>query len=313
MYNRTYNMFYLIAAVLFLNSTITFAAVEPNLSDILDQASEHLNSISSIRYSSSIETIETIKTKEGQGNSLKVEQIDQIFIYDRGKYRASVASPDPAEYQFQREFAFNGYIYQELNPYQSSLNITRKRSLVPYGIMEIITTSYLFAIQPGPNSEFSLETLRKDTVWQNVKSIARYHSQQEIMGHQCVVLRIPYSVVPPGATKRELVQVVAFAEDLNWFPVRFESEVDGIIASRWELTKYVVNRVGDSKFVMPLSLKGIAFNSDGEIWKSTTLVVKPESVEINKPIPEEIFTIDFSLAETVWDNDAQVFLKQKRE
>lgn len=307
MYNRIYNMLYLTVAVLFLNSAITFADDQLNLSNILDHACKHLNSISSIRYSSSIKT--NIETKEEQGSASKVEQIDQTFIYDRGKYRVSVASPNLTNY---REMAFNGHIYQELNSAQSSLNITRKRSLVPYGVMEIITTSYLFAIQPDPNSEFSLETLRQDKVWQNVKNIARYHSQQEIMGHRCVVLRIPYPI-PLGATERELVQVVAFAEDLNWFPVRFESEVDGIIATRWELSKYVVNHVGDSKFVMPLSLKGIAFNPDGEIWKSTTLVVKPESVEINKPIPEEIFTIDFSLAETVRDNDAQVFLKQKRE
>jgi len=307
MYNRIYNVFYLIVAALFLNSPITFAAVEPNLSDILDRARQHPNSVSSLCYSSFLETTEA---KKGEPNTWKVEQIDQTFIYDEGKYRTSVTAANTPELAIRREMAFNGHIYQELNLPQSSLNITRKRSLVPYGVLEIITTSYLFAIQPDPNTEFSLETLRQDEVWQNVKNTARYHSQQKIMGHPCVVMRIPHRV-PLGAAEREFVQVVAFAEDLNWFPVRFESEVDGIIAARWELSKYLVNHVGDSKFVMPLSLKGIAFNPEGEIWKTTTLVVKPASVEINKPIPEEIFTIDFSLAETVRDNDAQVFLKQK--
>jgi len=261
--------------------------------------------VSSLRYSSLLETTEITK---GEPNSWKVEQISQTFIYDHGRYRTSTGPVNIAEHAIQREMAFNGDIYQELIPYQSSLNITRKRSLVPYGVMEIITTSYLFAIQPDPNSEFSLETLREDKIWEKINNVARYQSQQEIMGQPCVVMRIPYPA-PPGATQRELVQVVAFAKDLNWFPVRFESEVDGVRASRWDLTNYAT--IADSNFVMPLSLKGVAFDPNGETIMVTKLRVEPESVEINKPIPEEIFTIDFSLAETVWDNDAHIRLKEK--
>jgi len=311
MYSRNYNMFYLIVAFQLLNPIGIFAQAEPNLNDILCKSREHLNRISSITYASYIETIETIKTQEENGNKSITERINQIFMYDKGKFRTVLTSPDPNGSQAWREVAFNGHIYQELFLEKASLNITRKRPLLPYSVMEIITTSYLFAIQPDPNSEISLETLREDKTWKKVKTVARYQSQKEIMEHPCVVMKLPYPA-PQGATQRELVNLVAFAKDLSWFPVQFDSEVDGILASRWELNKYVVTDVGGSKFVMPLCLKGTAFTPDGEIWQKTTFVVEPESVEINSPISEETFTIDFSLAETVLDNDAQLYLKQRK-
>ena len=269
-----------------MNPTSNFAENQLDLNNILDQSREHLSHISSIRYSSSV------TTEDKQANTPKVDRINQTFIYDNsGKYRMSMATAD-SEHNFQRVIAFNGDIYQELNPDMSTLNISRTKLLAPYMGMEIITTSYLFAIPPGPGSEFSIDALREDKIWQNLKNTARYRSKQKIMGHQCVVIEIPHPA-PPGAEAeaKEVVHVVAFAEDLDYFPVQYDSEVNGIVVSKWELNKYVINIVGESKFIIPLSLKGVAFNLDGEIRKVTTFAVEPKSVEINKPIPEEIFTI----------------------
>jgi hypothetical protein len=302
MCNRLCNILYLIVVILLLNSVIIVAEDQPDLKNILDQTRKHLNNIYSIRYSSSL-----ITTGEEEGNILETERIDQTFVYDKGKYRTSVTSSNIDKHQFQQVMAFNGYIYQELLPDLSTLNITRTRPMVPYGVMEIITTSYLFAIQPGLNNETSLEALRKDQVWQNVKKLAKYHSQKEIRGHQCVIMGISYPS-PPGAMEKdtEVVHTVAFAEDLNWFPLRIESEVEGILASRWDLNNYVVNRVGDRIVVMPLSLEGTSFNFNGGIRNKTKLIVEPKSVEINIAIPEEIFTIPASQVDVWQDNDLGV-------
>lgn len=305
MYNRVYNLSYLIVFTLFLNSGISSTQAQPDVNNILYEAQKHLTNISSIRYSSTLKTVETIQSEDGQENSLKVELIGQTFVYDGGKYRTSLlSSPNSPDCQLWLEMAFNGHLYQELNPAQSSLNVTRKKPAVSYGVLEILTTSYLFAIKPDPNRKFSLEALKQNSVWQSVKKNSTIYSQEEVMGHPCVVIKISYSIIQDQTGEEfKLVHLVVFAKDMNWFPILYESEVNSVIASRWELNEYVTKHVGDSEIIMPLSLKGFALNPDGEIIKTTTLVVQPESVEINKPIPEEIFTISTSKVEIYRDND----------
>ncbi|NJL73360.1 MAG: hypothetical protein HC888_18425 [Candidatus Competibacteraceae bacterium] len=257
------------------------AQAQGTLEDILAQTRRHVTNVGSLSYTSGTQRL-------GPDGSL-LSSTDHDFKYDSGRYYSSARSTTK-DGEFDRTFAYNGEVFQELDPQQASLYLRRKieKGRVRYPTPEPLTLAYLFAIEPLPGNEISLDLLKQDRTWARLGEIGRHVGQDTVRDQPCEVAEFTLAA-PNGNT---VVYKVAFARNLGMFPIKLEAKLNGeALTAVQEVEDVLVDDASNPPLVLPLAISTHGYNPDGSLHHTTKVGMRRETIEINKGIPEEVFTI----------------------
>ncbi len=121
-----------------------------------------------------------------------------------------------------------------------------------------------------------------------------------------MVVEIPGGVMDG----RDFVFHVYFVDKPDYLPLKINwVDASGNTICQTEITAYREIDLNGKQTYWPKSMRHSGMDASGVIL--VELRAEIEVCEINKELPPDIFTIDFSSAESVWDDDAQILLKQK--
>lgn len=271
-----------------------------DIKDILLQTKSHINSVKSLSYISEDQRIGP------NGNVVLNNQQD--FKYDTGRYYAAARSLDK-EKAFGRTIAYDGKFYQELNPQQASLYLRRKinNGRIRYPGPEALVMAYGFAIEPLLENDLSIDALKRDDTWNRLSEVSTYIGSKNIRGHECHVVK--FALNAPNNEK--VIYEVAFADDLGMFPIHFEAKLnDTKLVAVQDVEDYMVDNKSKQPVILPLTIVTVGYDEDGNKHHVTKINVDKNTVEINKNIPESVFTIPRNQLRVVFDYDINAGLNK---
>jgi len=93
-------------------------------------------------------------------------------------------------------------------------------------------------------------------------------------------------------------------------PVRIDRVTvdDGTVHTSARFSHYVKHLTGQAEFHWPTNVELVKLNTQGEPQASFSYVI--HNLKVNEPVDESEFTIDWSLADRVWDDAAEAFIAQ---
>jgi len=215
------------------------------------------------------------------------------FVYEGAKGRG-------ADYNV----AYNGIHHQIFDRERSSLYYRKKKIRTePFSPPNPVLAPLAF-IRPEGKMDGSVRLRWSDVqsskVWHNILSGATAAS-----GHEGAprVMEVPY------AYGREGHSGVRFGGETGWLPeeIRRMNPKTGLV------TRFVIDEYGNvdlegGRFWYPKTVR-ISVLKDGEVITEQKSTV--EEIEVNEAPPPGVFTIDHSLADTVRDEDFDIWVKTR--
>jgi hypothetical protein len=223
----------------------------------------------------------------------------------QGFYRISSVWGAQQRSQKGYDTAYNGDLFQFLEREHSRLSIGRKQyDQNPTITEDPILFPVLFLGRNDDNCRACtmrfVEVLNSDR-WQERLRQAR------LLPGEGTVVEIPGGTMGGGAYAYR----VYFGTDSTGLPSRLDwVRPDGQVLFSARIPAYQTVSAQGHKVHLPKTVQYLAYK-DGEVVIEMTGTT--ELQQINEEMPPEVFTIDLALAETVWDNDAKLFVKQRSD
>jgi len=198
--------------------------------------------------------------------------------------------------------AFNGNRYQLL--YKERKGLTTKKSpltLNPCRTSNPLTMVYTWLL--NDDSIHLLSEVKNEKSWQEKFATARYVGQRKEGEFNAAVVEFPYTFGEvPESVGRAVVQVY-FAEELGYYPVLvIAKSKDAGRFGEIRVDKYKEFMIDGQKVIVPLEFtQKMSVPTEDET--SGKFSISLESIKINNPIDEDLFTISPTLATVVEDAD----------
>jgi len=251
----------------------------------------------SARIISSAEFKMTSTDYHSAGNSEKREKcVSESHFYTQGNmFRCEVELTNSATNKVLRStMAYNGVRYQTFMPDASVLALSNASQVSnpTFGINCLIAP-YMWIFDG--QRPFSWSIVRDHTAWDRASSKATLLRTVEEGGNTLHVVSFASESVP-GVTSE-----VFFAENLAFFPLRFITR--GIGKAKFELRVDEFEQFQTDGDTVYVPIKITLQEDGGEIQHRGTYRIRRESLKINVPLDEELFTISRSRARIVNDLD----------
>jgi hypothetical protein len=135
-----------------------------------------------------------------------------------------------------------------------------------------------------------------------VEQSVRYHD------FDCVVIKVRTRSSPPNADFNKRYTLLHLAKDDGYVAVRRESFRDGTSEGETSIEELLSVDVGGDHVFIPTKIKYVGYPTPngalGHRWREVT--VDPESIAINAPIDDALFSLSPRLAKTIYDVDETV-------
>lgn len=204
------------------------------------------------------------------------------------------------------EFSYNGVFFQLFDKNSSLLSYSKDASeIMPWAPENPFFAPLLFLGRNDENCQactLQLEELRDNKRWknkiENIKTV-RILDKQPTQ----IVMESPGSIMD----EREFHFRISWNETAN-----MPSQIDWVDSEENIIQTVEVNScksidANGKKTYWPKTVR--IFNKDKQGNLLAELNAEIEVCEINKELPPNIFTIDFSSASAIWDEDAERFVK----
>lgn len=294
------NLAVLFFALVMLSAN-TKLAFSDEKSDITQAWHRYFQSLHSLKFE--YRTVMQIHPlKEEVGNEWKFK-----FALNGSKFRNDQQLPKSDDGTASTIDAYNGTYYQSLSVEPKGVvQLVYSRTLhtdLPYGGSLPVLSAFYFVFRK--TDVYSVETLQQPGIWNALaRRITKIEKASE-QGRRGRILTIK------GRGNDEFYQV--FVEDGTLFPWSYKRAVTKTEAKTGQqyrestesrVTKAQKWQVGNTISLFPLSV-GRKLLQDGKLFIASFDEVAPETLEINRPIKDEIFTIPKSQATILVDIDAQ--------
>ena len=207
------------------------------------------------------------------------------------------------------EFAWNGNLFQLFDKRGLLFTYGKKEpEQNPCAPENPLFAQLLFLGRDDDNCRaciLKLADVRNVELWERKTNSAKVVTTSAQTPAQMVV-EIPGGVMDG----RDFVFHVYFGDNPDYLPSKINwVDTAGDIICQTEISAYKAIDLNGKRTYWPKSVRHSGTDAQGNIL--VELHAEIEVCEINKDLPPDIFTIDFSLAEAVWDEDAKVFVKQE--
>ena len=247
-----------------------------------------------------IDSIQLRWTETGVGVSR-----NSAFYADGGKYRSDFSkagqsgTPTGAEQKIG-VLAYNGQMYQDLDADGRILARATKRTLQgnPYGALNPLVLPFVWVLRKG--DPWTLESMRNNGVWEQRFTEAKLIGRDRVDGYDCLVVGFPH------ATNKDCVYKVYLAIELGYFPLQWQRFVEpgDLLTTNAIVTRFKRFTVKDQIASVPLVLEYEEFGKDNvSLPRKCTYRVAEDSLQVNQPISEDVFTISTLRAKRVVDVD----------
>lgn len=292
-----------IRAVIFLLCIVTSAAIPSNegspVDPILSQVQRYFRAIRSVQFSS---TEKINLTDEGMQvfSASKNEYVNRMkFAEQTGNYRSEVTMETPDDGPPGTRISLRaGDKYQFFDPHAKLLTLSSRPRLKNTSI-DINPLLALFSFAYTGNSYVVVSTFRDPQTWENVRKLAKWQGFETLQGHRCAV--ISFEVRTHGMS---MINKTYFAEDLGYYPVHIESRTaEGTIVGQTTGSKFQQYHTEDGTIFIPTHVSILGHDRKGKHFQTIGINVDANSLQINHPIPDELFEIPPSYADSIFDAD----------
>lgn len=223
---------------------------------------------------------------------------------DGHKYRHNFSPSDANSAIMPRETAFDGERYQALDQIKDgvgvTLGISRKGLMLSTssGSPDPILLPYAFLFKPNETATWG--KIRDPSTWDQKFDKWEYAGVGSWNSRATEQIRLPGSL-------RDSMSTVSFAPDLGWYPVRCEIESkDGTKLASVELVTWREELVDGRPAIVPIELSVVQNAPSGEPKLSGVCLVNEDALQINIPVPQDLFTINPERALDVVDIDKRL-------
>jgi len=245
-------------------------------------------------------------------NSNDINSKQMFYEYwansNTGQFRGHttvLASEDFAGYNV--EFADNGEIWQYYQKDTSTFSYGEKRFKQNPDALENPLFSPISFLGKSDDScpayVLSFKDVQDEANWQKMISQAKRIEKTDQKQGQ-LVIELPGSVL----IGKKFVYHIYFSEFPDYLPEKIAWVSDGDIFKLIEIQYQKIESVSEQIY-WPQKVHVLGIPSPDVITEK--LDIEVEEFEIDKELPLNIFDIDFSSAEVVWNNDLEMFIRQK--
>ncbi|HNQ35095.1 MAG TPA: hypothetical protein PKN80_03420 [bacterium] len=228
------------------------------------------------------------------------------FISNGSKYRSEVTSIDPIK-RLKKTFitTYNGEDYRILEIGEKSILYLKKswNTDNPYNGTITILTPFQFAFQKGDIG--TIETLKKTEIWQRLANKAIEVKSFQKLGYKGI--NITFKVSDFNNAKERIYEVF-FAEDLDYYPI-FWRTIDPTTKRCDEISvlEMRIYNIDNDRIFIPIRITGEEKFNNGGIAQTGSEEINPQTVKINQPVNNGIFTLSVFQANAVHDSDTGIW------
>lgn len=193
--------------------------------------------------------------------------------------------------------AYNGSRYQNFFDDRKTLTFSNTcRFSNPYWLPNPLIIPYLWLTD---SMGMNWSDLKNQDLWAKSFSEARYEGQSREGEFACEVVSMPYLDRKAGIRVK-----IYFAKELAYFPIKYVGESSaGKQVLSVEVTKHKIIDSDGSRIVFPLA---ITMKENVPQVTVDYCTIAEESIKVNQPIDDELFTLSPSMAKIVDDYDKNI-------
>lgn len=222
-------------------------------------------------------------------------------------YRVNYAVGTENTFTEDLSIAYDGDKFQRLDRLQSRLtyqNENRKMmpSLPPNPAMVPVLFLQL-ANHFDRGDKMQISDLENENIWKNTLAKARSLDVSDT-SQNTMAIEIPVDSDNGNYTVRTF-----FGSDPSYMPTKIEKSIPGKGTAVFELQKYKQLVIDGKETFWPEQIKIEIRGNDGKVIHKIEYMI--DTFEINNPVQASVFNIDLSEAEVVYDENVQVFVRNK--
>lgn len=285
------------------------ATTKPALSDILISNRQLFTNVTSLAVEVSIDQklAPNFPLKAGE-KPTSVSKFGYSFSGENFKYSLDFGNFLQTKDEFS-EMAFNGQTFGYLEKKFNVLYISKKNLLTTLPIGTCYDALLRpFAFLNNPSGKYvglpllSYHKLSNIELWKpdglNPHFIGiEYHGT-----HKCVVFEFDNQLENSWDFVKGLgcKMQVYFAEDEAFYPIYWKRTSDGHLVDTYEVKDLRTVKYDKCALLVPFKAEELFYDSKGNAGETTTLTVS--SLEFNRPMSDDCFSIDPSMANTIIDS-----------
>jgi hypothetical protein len=237
-----------------------------------------------------------LKYDSGQETDLRIYRSGAKYMMERRDLKPGVLGTRQLE-PVDMATAFDGTQHQVLNVRDGVLKLVRHRPapLAP----DICLFPYLWLVV-GQDVPWGLESLRNQDVWQHCFSGAALQGMASVREYECQKVRLS---VPVGRLKNNFF-VVYFAPKLGMYPIRYKrfGGPKARLSTTCDVMSVRTYRQDGALCIVPTHVLYEETCADGvSTPMSFEILADAESIGVNMPIADDVFTISKDRAKLVLD------------
>lgn len=266
----------------------------------LDLISTRDSAAATARRITTLQLNTRIKYESGQETEVRTCRSGAKFIIERRDLKPGKLGQEQLPLM-SVVAAYNGERYQHLNLDSATLKLTDGILPSPAPDICIRPYSWLLAGQDAPPT---LESLRNQALWERRFSDAAIEGTAVVREHECLRIRFH---IPVGRLNNN-VYVVYFAQSLGMYPIKYErlSGPKSQLSSSCDVISVHTSVQDGMACVVPTRLLYKETGADGASTpRSLEIVADAESLAVNAPIDDDVFTISQERARTLFDVQKQ--------
>ncbi|MCM8803095.1 MAG: hypothetical protein NC827_07290 [Candidatus Omnitrophica bacterium] len=299
--------FVIILSILFNLCSFVFAS---EVEKILQIQNKYFQKLYSAEFSSKVAVSNTEEIMKLQKLPINKFESGMNFILKGTKYRSEVPMGDG---KGRYVSLYNGEKYQFLEIRNKSILFVSSNNLQsqnPYNGLNPLLVPFMFVFQKG--DAINIETLQKPDIWLRLTKEAVTTQNTEKFGHKGINI-IFYKKTDFRSGKEENYEVF-FAEDLNYFPIYWKG-TDHLTMTFTE-TKVLETKIFEKEsgsIVIPIRIEVKAYFENGKLAQTSNVEIDINTLKINQPVRDEVFTIPISQVDRVYDADLDMWFEPNKK
>ena len=282
-----------------------------DLAGRLKELKDQYQSIDSIHLKASTDATVDLALIGGEpGTTDVVHNTYEYWAKDRN-YRFKSFYESKTMPRMHWDVAYNGTFFQMYDREISRFTFGREdKDPVPMAPVNPLYHPLTFLSRNDDNCRtctLKLIDVTNDNIWEKKIAKAKLITTSDQTPGQ-MVAEFPGGVMDG----KDFVFHVYFGDNPDWLPVRINRvETNGTVITSTVIEEYESVTIDGRILYLPKSVDWTLPSEEGRL--PIRFRTNVEQCQINKELPPDIFTIDYSSADIVWDDDLRVFLKTEKD
>ncbi|MCM8808264.1 MAG: hypothetical protein NC926_10075 [Candidatus Omnitrophica bacterium] len=298
------NLIIMLIILLIQSSFVSASEVEK----ILQIQNKYFQKLYSAEFSSKVTVV---NTEEGMKKGLSIDKFESgmKFILKGTKYRSEVPMGDRKGSYVS---LYDGRKYQFLEIRDKSILFVSDnlQSQNPYNGLNPLLAPFMFVFQKG--DIVSIESLQKPEIWSRLAKESVATQNTEKFGYNGI--SILFNKNSDFSSGKQENYEVFFAEDLNYYPIYWKG-TNHLTRTLTE-TKVLETKIYDKEsggIVIPIRIESNAYSENGKLLQSSTIEIDVNTLKINQPVKDEVFTIPISQVDRYVDVNVKLVIEPNKK